>query len=109
MSMLLLILGMGLATFAPRYLPLLVFRDRVLPDDVKVFLGYLPPALLAAIAVPSVIAPVDNRIEITVVTVPYLVAGLVTLVTGLFVERFMIVWTVGLLVFFGLRWWLGAA
>ncbi|MFG1849247.1 hypothetical protein [Micromonospora carbonacea] len=54
------------------------------------------------------LAPVDNRVEVTVVAIPYLVAGVVTPVTGLFVERFMIVWTVGLAVFFGLRWWLGA-
>jgi len=102
MEMALLILGMGVCTFLPRYLPLALFGERELPGLVKTALAYLPAALLAAIAVPSVLAPDGAHIDLTH-HLPVLIAGTVTLVLGLVTERFLVVWGVGTALFFALQ------
>lgn len=103
----LLILGMGLCTFLPRYLPLVLFQRRALPAWVRTVLAYLPPALLAAIAIPSMLAPTGSTANLSF-TSPYLLAGVATIVAGLLLKRFMLVWTVGITTFFLLHWWLAS-
>ncbi len=57
MNEFLLILGMALVTFGVRY-PVLVLVGKIpLPDQVFRALRYVPPAVLAAIILPSVLMP----------------------------------------------------
>lgn len=47
-----LILGMALVTFLPRFLPMALLSRWVLPEKIKIGLGYIPVAILSAIVLP---------------------------------------------------------
>jgi branched-subunit amino acid transport protein len=49
------ILGMGLVTYLPRLMPVLVLSSRSLPAVLVDWLRYVPPAVLAALLLPSLI------------------------------------------------------
>jgi branched-subunit amino acid transport protein len=51
----LVIVGMTLVTYLPRLLPALVLSSRRLPDEVGVWLRYVPPAVLAAMLAPALL------------------------------------------------------
>lgn len=106
MSIALLILGMGLCSFLPRYVPLAFFADREMPPVVKTLLNYTPPAVLAALVFPAVLAPSGEGLEVTVSN-PYLIGGLATFVAGLVSKKFLLVTAIGIAVFFLSRWLLG--
>ena len=50
-----LLLGMGLVTYLPRMLPLLLLADRQLPQGVRDWLALVPPAVLAALIAPALL------------------------------------------------------
>ena len=52
---LLTLLGMSVVTYLPRVIPLLVLSGRKLPDVIVTWLSYVPPAVLAALLLPSLI------------------------------------------------------
>jgi branched-subunit amino acid transport protein len=52
---LLLVLGMGLVTYGPRFLPVFFLSGRSLPDGFKRWLELIPVALLSAILLPSLV------------------------------------------------------
>ncbi|WNV87778.1 AzlD domain-containing protein [Umezawaea sp. Da 62-37] len=104
MSMALLILGMGLCSFLPRYLPLALLDGKEMPPVLKSLLGYAPPAVLAALVVPAMLMPTGDGIQFGL-TNPYLVGGAATLVAGLLMpKRFLLVSAIGIVVFFVARW-----
>jgi branched-subunit amino acid transport protein len=51
------ICGMAAVTYATRAAPLLFLAGRTLPPAVQRFLAHVPAAVLAALAVPAVLAP----------------------------------------------------
>jgi len=51
-STLVLILGMALVTFLPRFLPMAFLSRWVLSKKIKIGLGYIPVAILSAIVFP---------------------------------------------------------
>jgi branched-subunit amino acid transport protein len=60
----LLILGMGMVTFAIRY-PVLALVGKIpLPERVFEALRYVPPAVLAAIIMPSLLMPDGSTLAI---------------------------------------------
>ena len=52
-SMLILILGMGLVTFLPRFIPMAFLSRWIFPEKLKVGLNYFPVAILSAIVFPT--------------------------------------------------------
>lgn len=54
----------GLMTFAARYSMIGLFGDRQIPESMKRLLGYIGPAVMAAIIAPEVLT-VDGIITIT--------------------------------------------
>ncbi|MRR32127.1 AzlD domain-containing protein [bacterium] len=50
-----IILGMGLVTFIPRLLPVWLLSSRKLPAPITAWLSYVPPAVLAALTLPSLV------------------------------------------------------
>ena len=48
-----LLLGMGIVTYLPRVLPLLVLAQRNLPQGLLDWLGLIPVAILAALLAPG--------------------------------------------------------
>jgi branched-subunit amino acid transport protein len=71
-SMLILILGMALVTFLPRFLPMAFLSRWVLPEKTRVGLSYFPVAILSAIVFPTFFTD-GNEVEIQF---PYLLAAL---------------------------------
>lgn len=106
MNMALLILGMGLCSFLPRYLPLAAFADREMPPVVKTLLNYTPPAVLAALVFPAMLAPSGEGIELTASN-PYLIGCVATFIAGLISKKFLLVTAIGIAVFFLSQWLIG--
>ncbi|MCW5254096.1 AzlD domain-containing protein [Streptomyces sp. SHP 1-2] len=102
MTLTLLIIGMALCAFATRWVPLVLFEDRELPDVVKSSLTYVPGAVLAALVFPAVLTPMWENGD-SDWAVPTLVGGVATLVAGRFVKHFLLVTTIGVVVFFLVR------
>ena len=55
-----LIMGMMLVTFLPRYIPMLVVGRLPMPDRLFRALRYVPVAVLTAISVPAALMPQDT-------------------------------------------------
>jgi len=62
-STLVLILGMALVTFFPRFLPMAFLSRWVLPEKTRVGLSYFPVAILSAIVFPTFFSE-GNGVEI---------------------------------------------
>lgn len=54
-KLILLFAGMGLATYLPRMLPMVVLSKIKIPELVLRWLRYVPPAVLAALLVPELL------------------------------------------------------
>jgi len=79
MNELILIAGMALVTFIIRY-PVLVLVSKIpLPDRIFRALRYVPPAVLMAIIVPSLLIPDSKAIDLSLRN-SYLVAGIVAVI-----------------------------
>ncbi|MBI9051540.1 MAG: AzlD domain-containing protein [Anaerolineaceae bacterium] len=52
---LLILLGMTAVTYIPRVLPLWLLTKRELPNALRIWLQYIPPAILAALLMPSLL------------------------------------------------------
>ena len=48
------IIGMGVVTFVPRLLPVLLLSSKTLPESITRWLGYIPVAVLSAMLVPAI-------------------------------------------------------
>ncbi len=56
-----MILGMWVANYLPRMLPMVVLSRLKIPQQVIWWLGFVPAAVLGAIIAPSILMP-DNRL-----------------------------------------------
>jgi len=57
----LLILGMGLVTYIPRWIPLISLTRRKLPDIFVEWLDLIPAAILSAILLPALLTTGEPR------------------------------------------------
>jgi branched-subunit amino acid transport protein len=99
MNELVLIAGMAVVTFLVRY-PVLVLVSKIpMPDRVFRALRYVPPAVLAAIIVPSVLIPPNSdRIDLSP-TNSYLVAGIVSTLIAWRTKNLLLTIVLGMAVF----------
>ena len=74
------ILGMGLVTYLPRLMPVLVLSSRSLPAVVVDWLRYVPPAVLAALLLPSLLLK-EEGLEISIYNL-FLVAAIPTFIVA---------------------------
>jgi branched-subunit amino acid transport protein len=63
-EMLAIIVGMAVVTFLPRFLPLAFLTRWVIPERVKMGLGYIPIAILSAIVFPILFFNGGGKVEI---------------------------------------------
>lgn len=56
-----LLLGMGIVTYLPRVLPLLLLAERNLPQGFRDWLGLIPVAILAALLAPGLLIDAGSR------------------------------------------------
>jgi len=75
-----IILGMALATYPPRLIPVWFLSSRDLPRVVIVWLKYIPAAVLAAMLLPSVVVS-GERLDVGLDNL-YLLAALPTLLVA---------------------------
>jgi branched-subunit amino acid transport protein len=59
-----LILGMGIVTFLPRFLPMAFLTRWVIPERLRMGLGYIPIAILSAIVFPILFFNEGGEVEI---------------------------------------------
>ena len=55
--------GMILGTFLPRVLPMTFLAGRPLPDAARIWLGFVPAAILASLVAPEIFL-VDGRLSL---------------------------------------------
>ena len=58
---LILIIGMGLVTYIPRWAPLFFLSQRKLPDWFVEWLGLIPAAILSALLLPALVTAGEPR------------------------------------------------
>lgn len=85
----LMIFGMWLVNYLPRVLPMVVLSKVEIPERVITWLGFVPPAVLAAIIVPSILMP-EGYIVVSWQN-PYLVAAIPATVVA--IKTKSLVWT----------------
>ncbi|MDD2252492.1 MAG: AzlD domain-containing protein [Dehalococcoidales bacterium] len=94
---LLLLLGMSLVTYIPRWIPLVVLSGRKLPDWLVEWLDLIPVAILSALLFPLLVMPEEggavNLIQ------PELIAALPTAVIALKLRSLSITVIAGMLIF----------
>ena len=102
---LIMIVGMTAVTFGVRY-PVLAITGRItLPGQVLNALKFIPPAVLTAIIVPTVLMP-GGELEIGY-TNEYLIAGLVAALVAGWRKNLLLTIVVGMGVFWGWRAFVG--
>ena len=58
---LLLVLGMGIVTYLPRWIPLIFLSRRNLPEWLRQWLEFIPVAVLSALILPGLVTAGDPR------------------------------------------------
>jgi len=56
-----IVIGMGLVTFLPRWIPLFFLAKRSLPPILAEWLDLIPPAILSALLLPELLTTGDPR------------------------------------------------
>ena len=50
----LILTGMMIVTFLPRLIPFYILRNKKIPANIKIFLSYVPAAVLGALIIPGI-------------------------------------------------------
>ena len=98
-----LILGMGIVTFVPRFLPMAFLTRWVIPERVKTGLGYIPTAILSAIVFPILFSNEGGKI---VIQPHYLISAIPVFIFSWKVKRLWASVILGMLVYWGLGFFL---
>lgn len=101
-----LIGGMALVTFLIRYVPLGLASRFEFPDNLVRALRYVPPTVLTAIILPSILIPSGQGIEISYSNA-YLVGGVVAFGIGWFSRNLLLTIVVGMAFFLAWQWFVG--
>lgn len=95
------ILGMLAVTFGIRYFPFALAGRITMPPLMEAALQYVPPAVLAAIALPAVMLPQGEWFVSW--TNPYLVAALVATLASVLTRNLLATIAIGLAAFFAFQ------
>jgi len=76
-----LLLGMGIVTYLPRVLPLVLLAERNLPQGFRDWLSLIPVAILAALLAPGLL--IDSSTQTLSFGKPELIAAIPTLFLAL--------------------------
>ena len=98
-EMLAIIFGMAVVTFLPRFLPMALLTRWVIPEKVKMGLGYIPTAILSAIVFPILFFDEGAKVAIQPL---YLVSAVSVFIFSWKVKRLWASVILGMLVYWGL-------
>lgn len=87
MNEMLLILGMFLITFTIRFIMFAFAGKMTFPNWLEVALKFVPPAVLTAIIVPSVVMP-QGYIDLTINNT-YLIAGIFAVIVSIYTKNLL--------------------
>ena len=65
MEIIIIILGMAVVTYIPRYLPIMILTKFDLSPKIKTWLSYVPVAVLSALLFPGVLLSNQGNIDIS--------------------------------------------
>ena len=98
-----LLLGMGAVTYLPRWIPLVVLTRRQLSSGWRTWLDLIPPAILSALLVPSLVTGGNPRH--LVAWSPELIVAFPTFLFALVTRSLGGTVFVGMLLYWGLGKW----
>lgn len=98
-----MIAGMALVTFGIRYIMFPISGRFQFPELFKRGLRYVPPAVLTAIIVPSVLMPTGETLNLTLSN-PYLIGALAACIIGGLFKNLLLTIVVSIVVFMGFQW-----
>ncbi|MBT9140182.1 MAG: hypothetical protein DDT30_00758 [Dehalococcoidia bacterium] len=101
-QLLVLILGMAIVTYLPRFLPLYVLTRMEIPTALIAWLRYIPVAVLAALIVPGITAA-GGQISLGWGN-SYLLASIIAFLIAWRSKNMMLTLTVGMGVVLLLQW-----
>jgi branched-subunit amino acid transport protein len=104
MNEIILIGGMALVTFTIRYSMFAVVGRIEFPDRLVRALRYVPPAVLTAIIVPSVLIPSSGDEIVLSYTNPYLIAALFAFGVGWWSKNLLLTIILGMIGFWAWQW-----
>ncbi len=91
------ILGMGLVTFLPRWLPLVYLTKRSLPAWLVEWLDFIPAAILSAILLPALVT--DSATRSVVLWRPEFIVAIPTFLIAILTKSLGATVIVGMLLF----------
>lgn len=92
-----IILGMGLVTYATRVLPIFLFKNRKLNENILKWMKYVPITILSAIIAPDIFMPQPKGVLHISFKNPYLVASVITLLATFKIKNLIGVIAVGII------------
>lgn len=98
-----MVAGMALVTFAIRYVLFPVSGRFRFPETVERGLRYVPPVVLTAIIVPSVLMP-DGKTLYLNLSNPYLIGALAACAIGGLFRNLLLTIVMSMVVFLGAQW-----
>lgn len=101
MKLWLILLGMGLITYAIRLVPILALEHRPLPPRWRQALRFVPPAVLSAIIFPELLWP-NGVLDVSLAN-DRLIAGLLAIAVAVLSKNVLLTIAAGLLALWGLQ------
>ncbi len=98
-EMLAIIFGMAVVTYLPRFLPMVLLTRWVIPEKVKMGLGYVPTAILSAIVFPLLFFEEGGKVALQPL---YLLSAFSVFVFSWKIKRLWASVILGMLVYWGL-------
>ncbi len=98
-----LVAGMGLVTFVIRYILFPISGRFTFPKLLERGLRYVPPVVLTAIIVPSVLMPNGGILNLKP-TNPYLIGALAACVIGGLFKNLLLTIVMSMIIFLGAQW-----
>jgi branched-subunit amino acid transport protein len=97
-----LILGMALVTISVRYPVLALVSKTSLPPALLAALKFIPPAVLTAIIIPTLLEPTGNNRGFSLAN-DYLIAGIITALVAWRTKNLLLTLAIGMAVMWGWR------
>lgn len=98
-----MVAGMALVTFGIRYIMFPLSGRFKFPELFEQSLKYVPPVVLTAIIVPSVLMPTGKTIDFSLDN-PYLIGALAACAMGGLFKNLLLTIVVSMMVFMGFQW-----
>ncbi len=98
-----MVAGMALVTFGIRYIMFPISGRFQFPELFKRGLRYVPPVVLTAIIVPSVLMPDGETLNLNL-TNPYLIGAIAACAIGGLFKNLLLTIVVSMVIFMGWQW-----